>query len=130
MSDGITDSQDWTIPPGKKRWVQYKNDPNGEKWEVVDELPVQWVVSQGAGIPRAVLPKLDYLICDPPEEWEDVTGECDWCGGLAFFGDEIVTEQRGYRFRKVQVNFPAEGQAPTGTPAHCGWAFIIERRKA
>ena len=73
----------------EKLWVQYKNDPQGEKWEVVGELTSGWAVkSKGNGPVIHYLPKSEYRLCAPPEQWEEVPvvlrPETYYSGGAAF----------------------------------------------
>ena len=87
---------------------------------------------EGAMIHQTIEQKLNEILellkpkekVAPVEEWEDVTGQIDYCGSLAFahrhagrFGDEIVTDDNGYRFTKIDG-------------LHNGPAFIVERRKS
>lgn len=120
----------------EKKWVQHISG-QGEKWEVWKEVDLFWNVYQKLiGGPTLYFPKSEYRPCDPPEEWEDVTEECEGESvtndrvRIMHNGENILRQAQEHRIRKVQVNFPAVGHAPTGTPARCGWAFIIERRKS
>jgi len=57
-----------------------------------------------------LLPKSEYVLCDPPpppEQWEDVTSECE-CRSHGDFSDGLyhqgkAVRARGYRLRKVKV---------------------------
>ena len=102
-------------------WVQYHNDPTGKKWRVVVEYLKEWRVEGDDG--WQYLPKSEYRICLPPDKWEAVTASVDYCGNLAFahrgggrFGDDIVMDDKGYRFTKIDG-------------LHNGPAFIVERRR-
>lgn len=57
------------------QWVQHNN--GGEKFQLLgkDELEFTYEVSNARNIGYS-LPKSEYVICDPPEVWEDVTSEC------------------------------------------------------
>ena len=92
------------------RWVQHILNKEGEKWAVLGELPVQWIVQQGEGMIPSILPKLEYRLCDPPEQWEDVTDSyksLDGAGTASLLVDE--------RFSYI------DGM-------HHGPAFIVERK--
>ncbi len=59
-----------------KRYVQHISGV-GKKWELLGEAPVTllgWSVEE-SGL-SLYLPKSEYRLCDPPEQWVDVTGEC------------------------------------------------------
>ena len=108
-----------------KRYVQHISG-QGEYWLVTDDYPNTWGVRsvRNNKLPELCLPKSEYRLCEQVEEFEDVTAHVDYCSNLAFshrnggrWGDEIVTDDKGYRFRKI------EG-------LHYGPAFIIERKKA
>jgi hypothetical protein len=65
----------------EKKYVQYKNDPNGTKWKVADELPTYWRVDGGNrnGLQYVwELPKSDYIPCAPPERWTNITKAIEW----------------------------------------------------
>lgn len=113
------------------KWVRHISG-QGERWEIdrsADVTPGEWcVMSKSDGVRSGIhwLPKSEYVECEGPEEWEDVTGDCDYCGSLAFahrnasrIGDVVVTDDKGYRFRKVRL-YGCEPQ----------WAFVVERRKS
>jgi hypothetical protein len=112
-----------------KKYVQYKNDPNGTKWEAVYESVDRWYVKDVAHGDSMSLPKSDYILCPPPpERWTDVTAECKayiwtWDGkadNTAYYLSHegaMVQQNAGYRLRKVHLS---------GCPR---WAFIIEKRE-
>lgn len=62
----------------QKRYVQHISG-QGEKWEIQPQYDSHgldyWVVFNRATEYRSTLhlPKSEYLICDPPETWEDGT---------------------------------------------------------
>lgn len=57
------------------QWVQHISG-QGEKWEVCSlSTDVDWAVSGKRVGTVHHLPKSEYRICDPPEEWRDVTGD-------------------------------------------------------
>ena len=71
------------------RWVQHISGL-GAKWEVSDLLRPLWmrdgiVVSENEWLvlhasskaPVHLLPKSEYVLCDPPEQWENVTEQCE-----------------------------------------------------
>lgn len=53
------------------RWVQHISG-QGEKWEVTDNsCSLCWHTLGGTGALH--LPKSEYVLCEPPERWVDVT---------------------------------------------------------
>lgn len=111
-----------------KKWVQHISG-QGEKWEVEYEHKDIWQVSF-VGPVSCYLPKSEFRLCTPPEEWEDVTGECSLVteavgGGTGYVwvshnGLRLYTDT--YRLRKVNLYDKDQ--------ASMQWAFIVERRKS
>lgn len=119
-----------------RRWVQHISG-QGEKWEVFSERIYEWSVLPRYQITdlytngNHFLPKSEYRLCNPPEEWEDVTGECGafpWTwdpshpshehDGTFYISHNWSLVKKGeYRITKI------DGM-------HNGPAFIIERRKS
>lgn len=101
-----------------KRWVQHMSG-QGEKWEVHDEGNDNWVV-----IPKNKpsfchrLPKSEYRLCDPPEEWRNVTREHD----SIITGHWYIRE--GIRLRMVKL-YKAEPDSEKNCEQ---WAFIVEQK--
>lgn len=125
----------------KKRWVQHISG-QGEKWEVFndpcDPDDIDWQVKSREGDDCHYLPKSEYRLCDPPEVWRDVTGECvvtvdTWPPG-AEYGTAIAmhscvlyepthwVKTEGYRLRKVEL------WNDYGTKSTKQWAFIVEQK--
>lgn len=124
----------------KKQWVQHISG-QGEKWEVrVFASPgdvnheLQWLVEdKGQRAYLYYLPKSEYRLCDPPDEWEDVTGQCyvilpspgipnEYIGGIGF-SDHSVILRPVYHFANMMLRLTRiDGM-------HNGPAFIIERKK-
>jgi len=107
----------------EKKWVQHISG-QGEKWVVHEDKGAVWYVfpkclTQG----NAVLPKSEYLLCSPPEQWVDVTAECkvdtleNQCSLVR--NSESVTTWGGYRFRKIN--------AKEHSVAH-NMYFIVEKK--
>lgn len=112
----------------ERTFVQYKNDPNGTKWEVVYEDNIEYEV-RGAGV-RHWIPKSDYIPCPPPERWTDVTEQCEarfehFGGPSAVWNVSLLMPDKneGYTFRLRKVLVQMEGRAGTA------WAFIVEKRE-
>ena len=108
------------------KWVQHRSG-DGEKWEVIGQggrtkdYELEWSVKKGEHCYN--LPKSEYIECSPPEEWEDVTVECDW-GNAGEGMEAIIFHQglrlladRGYRLRKIKDMYNIS-------------YFIVERRKS
>lgn len=114
----------------EKRWVQHISG-QGEKWELSD-CPYNtyekntWVVVHDFNISSFTmeLPRAEYRLCDPPEQWEDVTADCDVVDShlkvIACKGETILGRGK-YRLRKVH----GMGK-PSAVP--CEHAFIVERK--
>lgn len=112
------------------QWVRHISG-QGVKWEVQEDLPLVWR-SYDRGTPLT-LPKSEYRLCDPPEQWVDVTAECEIQDGHTKDGVEghwvehkshrLANMVCGgmYRLRKVQV---WNGDGATQSMS----AFIVERK--
>lgn len=110
----------------EKQYVQYKNDPNGTKWEVLYEDATDYQV-HGNNAWRW-FPKSEYAPCPPPERWVDVTAEVEYQDAakwshLKHNGHDVLHGQ--YRMRKVQLFTSVDGQEVAGEQ----WAFIVEKRE-
>jgi len=106
----------------------------GEKWEMVDDdyntstRNKDWSVMAHEIGDRHYLPRSEYRLCDPPERWVNVTGDCRLMDGNRFqccivHNDIPIATGIGYRLRKVEVNF-IDGGNPLG------WAFIVEKKRS
>lgn len=110
-----------------KKYVQHKSG-QGEQWEVDEEWDAEGmsVVRVKAKVPGnfcPLLPCSEYIPCDPPEEWENVTDDCSWgwsgsefVATMYYFGC-LLHHDLGLRLRKI--NGP-----------HNGPCFIVERKKS
>ena len=120
-----------------KQWVQHISG-QGEKWAVVTYGPTQWCVSTiPGGLAYHHLPKSEYVICEPPEQWVDVTAECEvneceisgW-NNITHNGEE--TYLAPYRRRKVQlfeqVSEFGDSTSWGRSTAKPRYAFIIEKK--
>ena len=122
----------------EKKYVQYKNDPNGTKWEVLDESPHLWMVAHLNF--RINLPKSDYILCPPPERWTDVTelcrvdnaaSSCDR-GRLSILhrglnevsSTDIFHPAQVHNYRVTKRQLPPKEAVDPGQ-----WAFIVEKRE-
>lgn len=126
-----------------KQYVQHISG-RGEKWKVVhnDNDPFMWIAKSPEECRNNfLLPKTEYHLCEPPEEWENVTGACEvdsysnsvgefysilHLGGLQLIsaddeprgGDcNVMYKKYGYRIRKINH-------------LHNGPCFIVERKKS
>ena len=113
----------------EKRWVQHKSG-QGEKWEVREDerdFPHLWNCRDHQdNIGDLWLPKSEYVICDPPEQWEDVTDACHQTGLILFWSQGVLDHpiyddsgfiKKDFRFIKI------DGM-------HNGPAFIVERKRS
>lgn len=105
-----------------KQYVQHISG-QGEKWLVHRSLETCWehITAQS---PTYYLPKSEYVMCQSPDEWEDVTEAVEFIyphvgfGYLAIGGVPIARDM--YRLRKVDLMYE-----------HCNHthAFFVEKRK-
>lgn len=87
-----------------KQYVQHISG-QGEKWEVSKACEDYFVTTKYMNDGNMMrLPKSEYDLCDPPEEWRDVTEECEVTEmGWIIHRDRYTTGYNGYRRRKVQL---------------------------
>ena len=123
-----------------KKWVQHISG-QGEKWEVTEEWTDGFHAQRKSGQVVYAIPRSEYIPCDPPEQWEDVTGECTWSDNSyhefylkADNGDRVEANCLSaslhgfwYRVRKVQLRTEYRDHA---LGHRLVWAFIVERRKS
>lgn len=116
----------------KKVWVQHKSG-HGEKfeaWELGSPTHNYWkdvYTIHRHGQPSYFLPKSEYIECEPPETWVDVTEECH-AGTKAegeficviHKGTDIISTPNWYRLRKIDVLDCAQVKC----------AFIVERKQS
>lgn len=110
-----------------KRYVQRKGG-QGEKWEVSGEGghtidQELFFVAFRDGV-CFHLPKSDYVLCEPPEEWEDVTGrviESSTPGNWMLDGRDILGLDEGVRLKRIDLMYEGCDYA---------YAFLIERVKS
>jgi hypothetical protein len=120
----------------EKQWVCHISG-QGEKWEVSEWDNKCWITEQGTGMhsDKYFLPKSEYRLCEPPEVWRDVTGECELLR-VGYTGEWTTLVHRhansvqeiiigspnhivsGYRLRKVHLWTQDDGRK---------WAFIVEQ---
>ena len=121
------------------QWVQHISG-QGEKWEVARQHSGCWKV-----VPKnqaeEFLSLSEYILCTPPEVWEDVTSDCyvdEHSGqifhkrsptqsyGIIVYSSQVGTKMvQGYRKRKVNMGYGY------GRPGYDNqWAFIVERKKS
>ncbi len=122
------------------QWVQHISG-QGRRWLVVRESSMRWMVKPNDPeyMSDLDLPKEEYRLCEPPEQWVDVTSEvtladagrdlnhdfdagrdlnhdrCQWRAVPMYNGESL------YRLRKVELK-----NASTGA-----WqpAFLVERKQ-
>lgn len=72
------------------------------------------------------LPKSDYILCSPPEEWVNVTAQIDATPRHGWHYDHDIDSAifvyTGYRLRKVQL------RRQISDYPDLQWAFIVERQ--
>lgn len=104
------------------KYVQHKSGI-GEKWEIMCQNICQYGAKHEMkdAIGAHWLPKSEYVPCEPPERWEDVTSEYEagqHCGvqTLHIPGHRGIGLLQGDRLRKIAVS------------NNLKQAFIIERK--
>ena len=109
-----------------KQWVQHVSG-HGEKWEVLcDSVKGVWEVAPQEGtFTKPWLPKSEFRLCDPPEQWVDVTSECYIARDMTIFHDGVDTFNGPYRRRKVHL-YELKLNHPQSYIARD--AFIIEKK--
>ena len=123
----------------EKQYVQYKNDPNGTKWEVALDCDIGWLV-RACPTGMHYLPKSEYIPCAPPERWTDVTelcrvdnaaSSCDR-GRLSILhrglnevsSTDIFHPAQVHNYRVTKRQLPPKEAVDPGQ-----WAFIVEKRE-
>ncbi len=103
-----------------KKWVQHISG-QGEKWGVLGEYPYGWKVpvppGKGQG-GETWFPKSEYTICDPPEEWKDVTSQV-----YTYESVLGLMKTLNHRLRRVRCAKATGFDNPD-------WAFIAERKRS
>ena len=128
------------------KWVQHISG-QGSKYRVIKSDNNLWGCDKNMPTHEyynMYLPKSEYILCDPPEAWEDVTEQCNMTGtdslwphdeqngeGIQNERDHVLYEPthwvKGcYRLRKVGVEW-FSGVALGETRK--GYAFIVERKR-
>ena len=108
------------------QWVQSKYSKDATKFEASDDNTFQWKLRHGQeGYKEHWVPKSEYILCDPPEVWEDVTNTCYSADReRTVFHTEgtklVLATEEGYRLRKVQIVLLGSDR----------WAFIVEKKKS
>lgn len=119
------------------KWVQHKSGA-GPKYRLANTFRGSWTVWR---VPDDLsnmtyeLPLDEYQACDPPEKWENVSGECRSTRLLSgvFCFSHGHNEALGadcnddYQVRKVPVVFP-DPHGRANVLESGGYAFIVERR--
>jgi hypothetical protein len=107
------------------QYVQHRSG-QGEKWQAMSSFPTYWKVEDKQDHETYLLPKSEYVLCDPPELWLDVTAECESIANQqqVFKGNaHVAAVYKGYRFQKVPL------YTNTNILWELQWAFIVEQRK-
>lgn len=97
----------------ESRWVQHISG-HGEKWELDGTRPSEyesdydWCVKAKHRDPKCTrhwLPKSEYVLCDPPERWVDVTKECQMTvEGYVMHNGFHTNQSNGFRVRKIELD--------------------------
>ncbi len=117
------------------RWVQHKKDPNGRKWEVISTYGDGFNVSDRATGSSHRLPRDEYVIVDPPEQWEDVTAEFsatkNWPSEAYSKSNGICGEEdRNMYWVPCEQHHTGDLRLRKIDGLHNGPAFIVERKRS
>lgn len=124
------------------KWVQHISG-QGEKHRVSESSGYDnvWRVETAIGGADYYLPKSEYHLCDPPDVWRDVTGECELVRA-GYTGEWYTLVHRhangvqeiiigspnhvvtGYRLRKIEL-WQTNGYDGKNCPVA---AFIVEQK--
>jgi len=101
-----------------KQYVQHISG-TGRVFRVLDDSGFCWKVNLSSLECDCWLPKSEYRLCEPPQEWEDVTDEYTViCGRMiAHNGEKYQCIRPSDRIRMINH-------------LHNGPCFIIERKKS
>jgi hypothetical protein len=125
------------------KWVQHISG-QGQKWKVDHECRRNWKVAAKEveqtyteGDACSFLPKSEYVPCDPPTVWTDVTQTCSFQDGELLDHSEEgghgwtvstcedTVRKDLYRLRKVKLwHYDVIGHM-----YHEQWAFIVEHKE-
>ena len=115
------------------QWVQHISG-QGKRWKNVESFRCtsQWMVEGEMVGGHHFLPKSEYILCDPPEAWEDVTERVTVANG----GSDLVLDGRQWR-AVYQSSCQRLRKVPICTNSGLGiheptkqWAFIVEKKKS
>lgn len=114
------------------KWVQHKSG-QGEKWELTEEQSstygtVEWRVKAKEHEYFHEVPKSEYVLVDPPEQWEDITGQCVWTDSN-YHECYIKVTPSGDRI-EAQIEPPCPYRVRKIDGPHNGPAFIVERKRS
>ena len=123
-----------TEPLKVARWVQSKySDGKGKKFLVKGENPEVWSIEISSPVYSVWVPKEEYVLCEAPEVWENVTHQMSCESGkkilhnlrtiASIHGDDNKRDCSflPYRFELVQVGYIGMIKP--------GMAIIIEKLK-
>lgn len=120
-----------------KQYVQHISG-KGEKWELSQDLPYtneyQVHTKNRVGVMFHYLPRSEYRLCEPPEEWEDVTEQCTVDSAISLGSDRALSIlhalDRTYRVDVLHKSHVNHYRVRKIDHLHNGPAFIIERKKS
>lgn len=124
----------------EKKWVQHISG-QGEKWEVkpsaYNDMGYSDICVINYHDPKGIaryhfIPKSEYVPCDPPKEWKNVTEEYFTNGfviGQSSSPEKYTGLKNRDKIRKVRL-FKNNGSLATFTDYHPTEAFIVEREKS
>lgn len=108
-------------------WIQHISG-QGQKYKrhPMGDTSISWCVESGFEDYTFKLPLADYVICNPPEAWKDVTGDCTISSHnpLQYDLPGKSINFANYRLRKV----PFCGADSGVHEPEKRWAFIVEKR--
>lgn len=119
----------------QKTYVQHISG-QGRKFIVLDDNPFCWKVTLSNLEQDCWVPKCEYIISGPPEEWEDVTGEFivtegSWPSTSRHKSNAIICANTGYVFLAPhEMHHSSDLRLNKIDGLHHGPAFIVERKKS
>lgn len=118
------------------KYVRWKYSAAATKWKVDGEDTVCWKAAAVDDYIHYLL-KSEYIECEPPERWEDVTSGCeiedDGRGDCQVMHEQMSRFTRSrwgddYRLRKIYMSIRSGNELASAATGECGWAFIVERK--
>jgi len=110
----------------RKYYVRHASG-KGNVFSVSKQTDLTWIIDSVIAGAQLTLPKSDYILCPPPEEWEDMTylievQDKSHDRSIGYInGVNVVETSSWYRLRKLDLTYDS-----------CAYshAIVVERKKA